>query len=183
MTDFVLGSGDFIRPFRTPWGATHTKSIRVSTGVSTQVIRVGQTVVLDASGSTSFRDCVVPCAVSSATLNPAANTIVGVAAETPSVTNLSTSPGGTQMISVWDANPMQEFRARTRFGVITSSIVGTLKELGRDSTLNIDVVMLNVSSLATPVPAVIITQLLDSPGDSGGAVAFKFISSNLAFYR
>jgi hypothetical protein len=184
MADIALNSGDFIRPYRSPWGAFHTRTMKCSTGTSTQVIRVGQVVVLDASGSTAFRDCIIPCAVSSATLNPAANTVVGIAAETPSTSNLSTAVGAQPVIPVWDANPAQEFRARTRFGVITSSIVGTIKELGRDSTLNIDVVMLNASSLATPEQLVVITSLLDNPGDSGGAVTFKFTSSGfLAFYR
>lgn len=86
---------------------------------------------------------------------------------------------------MWDANPNVEFRARTRFGLLNSTIVGTAKELHRDSTLGIDVVNLAASSLATPANCVIITGLLDAVGDSGGAVTFKFNTSSgfLAFWK
>ncbi len=86
---------------------------------------------------------------------------------------------------VWEANPMVEFKAWTRFGLLTSTIVGTVRDLTRDSTLNIDLVHLGASSLATPANSVIVTGLIDNPGDSGGAVTFRFsqLSSGLAFYR
>lgn len=185
MADIALNSGDFVRPYKSPWGAFPIRTMKCSTGTSTQVIRVGQCVGLDLSGSTGFRDCIIPIGVSSGTLNPSAGQIVGFAAETPSVTNLSTAVGAQPVIPVWDANPNVEFRGRTRYGVITSSLVGRITELGRDSTNNIDVVMLNASSLATPANCVIITGLIDNPGDSGGAVSFKFNTSSgyLAFYR
>ena len=182
MADYALNSGDVVRPWKSPWGAFPTRSMKLSTGISSNTIRVGQLVGLD-TASTSYTDCIVPIVQSSGSLNPAAGTIVGFAAEN-STANGSQSAQGT-VIPVWDANPNIEFRARTRFGLLNSTIVGTTKELHRDSTLNIDVVSLRTSSLATPANCVIVTGLLDAPGDSGGAVSFKFIQSSgfLAFYR
>jgi len=185
MANIALNSGDFVRPHRSPWGAFPIRTMKCSTGTSTQVIRVGQLVQLDAAGSTSFMDCIIPVAQSSNSLNPTAAAVIGFAAETPSTANLSTAIGAQPVIPVWDANPNVEFRARTRFGLITSSLVGQPYELHRESTLNIDVINLAASSLATPAKLVIITGLIDSPGDSGGAVSFKFNTSSgyLAFYR
>lgn len=192
MTDFVLSSGNTMRPHRSPWGAFPIFGRKLSTGISSRMIYVGTVVGLDVSGSTAFMDAVIPVPQTSGSLNPAATQIVGVSAETPSSAvpgsgfNITSTVLGQQgTISVWEANPMVEFKAWTRFGVITSSIVGQIKELHRDSTLNIDLVSLRTSCLATPANCVIITSLIDNPGDSGGAVTFRFNQSSgyLAFYR
>lgn len=182
MADYALNSGDVVRPWKSPWAAFPTRSMKLSTGVSSNTIRVGQLVGLDLA-STAYRDCILPVAQSSNSLNPSAGQIVGFAAEN-STANGSQSAQGT-VIPVWDANPNVEFRARTRFGLLNSTIVGTAKELHRDSTLGIDVVNLSASSLATPANCVIITGLLDAVGDSGGAVTFKFNTSSgfLAFWK
>lgn len=182
MADFALNSGDFVRPHKSPWGAFPIRSMKLSTGISSATVRVGQLVVLDV-GSTSYTDCIIPCAQSSGSLNPTAATVVGFAAENSTAMGAQTAQG--TYIPVWDANPNVEFRARTRFGLLNSTIVGTTKELHRESTLNIDVVSLRASSLATPQNHVIVTGLIDASGDSGGAVTFKFIQSSgaLAFYR
>ena len=188
MTDFVLSSGNTIRPHRSPWGAFPIKGMKLSTGISSAVIRVGQTVVLD-TGSTSYADSIIPCAQSSGSLNPAANSIVGIAAETPGAAGGNVGSGTTNtvgtVITVWEANPNAEFKAWTKYGLLNSTIVGTPKELHRDSTLNIDLVALRASSLGTPANCVIVTSLIDASGDSGGAVTFRFNTSSgfLAFYR
>ena len=181
MTDYALGTGDFVRPYRSPWGAFPTRSMKLSTGISSAVVRVGQLVVLDTS--TNVADSIIPCATSSGSLNPGANTVVGFAAEN-STANGSQSAAGTY-VPVWESNPQVEFQARTRFGLLNSTIVNTTKELHRESTLNIDVVSLRTSCLATPQNMVVITGLIDASGDSGGRVSFKFIQSSghLAFYR
>jgi len=182
MPDFTLNSGDFIRPWKSPWGAFPSRTMKLSTGISSNAIRAGEVVALD-TDSTSFRDCIKPVPQSSNSLNPVAASIVGIANFNSTGMGNQTAQG-TQ-VSVWDANPNVEFRARTRFGLLNSTIVGTHKELHRDSTLGIVVVNLATSSLATPANCVLITGLLDSPGDSGGAVTFKFNQSSnfLAFSR
>jgi len=194
MADFVLSSGNTVRPHRSPWGAFPVKGYKLSTGLSSNQIFIGSLVVLD-QASTAFGDCVIKASVSSATLNPPAASIVGISAETPSsavpgsgINPQSTTPGAQGSIMVWEANPNVEFKAWTRGGLITSTIVGTIRELTRDTTLNIDLVRLaGASALATPAPCVIVTQIADgfASGDSGGAVIFRFNTSSgfLAFYR
>ena len=182
MADYALNSGDFIRPHKSPWGAFPARSCKLSTGISTNVIKVGQVVGLD-TDSTAYRDCVKPVPQSSGSLEPVAASIVGIAAE--GSTSMGSQNAQGTVISVWEANPNVEFRARTRFGLLNSTIVGTHKEIHRDSTLGIDVISLRASSLATPANCVIVTGLLDASGDSGGAVTFKFNQSSglLAFFK
>jgi len=183
MADITPNAGDFVRPHKSPWGAFPTRSMKYSTGISSAVVRVGQLVVLD-TGSTSFTDCIIPCATSSNTLNPSAGTIVGFAAENSTSQGNQTAQG--TVVPVWEANPLVEFRARTRGGLLNSTIVGQPKELTRDSTMNIDLVDLkSASSLATPAKCVIVTGLIDNSGDSGGAVTFRFNTSSgfLAFFK
>lgn len=191
MTDFALSAGNSIRPHRSPWGAFPVRGFKYSTGVSSAVINKGSVVCIDTAGSTSFNDCLIRCPISSGTLNPAAASIVGVATEDWSTSaagmqNATSTTAGQQGATVvWEANPNVEFKAWTRGGLITSSIVGQTKELVRDSTLNIDLINLGASSLATAIKPVIITSLIDNAGDSGGAVTFRFNTSSgfLAFYR
>lgn len=186
MTDFVLSAGNTIRPHRSPWGAFPIRGFKLSTGISSQVIRVGTVVCLD-SASTSFNDCIVPTTLSSSSLKLVANTVIGVSAEGPGQTAggiSSTNSQGT-VIPVWEANPSVEFKAWTRGGLLNSTIVGQRKELTRDSTLNIDLVNLATSSLAATCAVVIITGLVDASGDSGGAVTIRFKTSSswLANYK
>lgn len=195
MTDFVLSSGNSIRPHRSPWGSFPLKRMNLSTGVSSNQIYVGSVVGLDqVAASTNLADAVVIIPQSSRSLNPAAGQIVGISAEFPSSSvpgsgiNLASTvagAGGIGTIMVYEANPNVEFKAWTRFGLLTSTIVSQPKELTRDSTLNIDLINLATSSLATPAKCVIITSLIDASGDSGGAVTFRFNTSSgfLAFYR
>jgi hypothetical protein len=180
MADITLNAGDFIRPWKSPWGAFPTRSMKLSTGISSNAIKIGTVVGLD-TDSTAYRDCVKPVPQSSGSLNPVAASIVGIAAETSTAMGSQNAQG--TVIPVWDARPGIEYRARTRFGLLNSTIVGTTKELHRDSTLGIDVVSLRASSLATPANCVIVTGLLDASGDSGGAVTFVFNQSSgfLAF--
>lgn len=182
MADFALNSGDYIRPHASPWGGFPSRTCKLSTGISSNAIRVGTVVGLD-TDSTAYRDCIKPIPQSSNSLNPPAASIVGVASFNSTGAGNQTAQGTA--VSVYDAHPAVEFRARTRFGLLNSTIVGTTKELHRDSTLGIDVVNLSASSLATPANCVIITGLLDASGDSGGAVTFRFNTSSgfLALYR
>lgn len=156
--------------------------MKLSTGISSNVIRVGEIVALD-TDSTAFRDCIKPVPQSSNSLNPVAASIVGVASFNSTANGMQTAQGTT--VSIWEANPMVEFRAKTRFGVLNSTHVGVSKELHRDSTLGIVVVNLATSSLATPANCVQITGLIDNVGDSGGAVSFRFNQSSnfLAFFK
>lgn len=163
------------------------RSIALSTGISSNTINVGQVVGLDVN-STAFQNCIVPSSLTSNTVVSTA--IVGIAAEN------STALGGKNaqgtVVPVWDANPNVEFRCRTRNGLLNSTIVGQAHSLLWDSTLKIHYVNVGASCATTPV-SVIVTDLIDNSGDSGGIVAFRFCAKDptsslstaniLAFYR
>jgi hypothetical protein len=188
MTDFALSSGNICRPYRTPWGAFVTRGMQVSSGVSSAAIMAGRPVTLDytEAGNTSN--------ASHVKASTADNTfyLVGIAAET---IQGSTAVEGTP-ISVWEANPMQEFTAVTKAGTLQSSHVGLTKTLHWDSTLNIAYVDLSASTGSDH--RVVVTGLNPrfNQGDSGGEVTFRFLTNSyrqgstiqsstpyLAFYR
>lgn len=173
MTDFALSSGNHCRPYFCPWGATPIRNMPISTGISSNRIFVGAVVGLDVNTATNGH-AIVPSSQTSNTIVSTA--IVGIAAEDPSARSSTTTYG--TVIPVWDANPNVEFRAHTRNGLLQSSVLGQAKDLLWDSTLNILLVNVGASCLGTPLPAVIVTKLIDAVGDSGGAVAFKFCAKS-----
>lgn len=187
MTDFTLSSGSICRPHRSPWGAFPTRSFKVSSGVSSAAIQLGRPVTLDytEAGNTSNAAYVKA--------STADNTfyLAGIAAEGASG---STAVNAVTAISVWEACPLVEFKAVTKAGTLQSSQVGLTKTLHFDSTLNIAYVDLSASTAADH--RVVVTDLLDQQGDSGGYVAFRFLTNSnrqgstivsstpyLAFYR
>lgn len=188
MTDFTLSSGNICRPWRTPWGSFVTRGMQVSSGVSSAAILLGRPVTLDytEAGNTSNASHV------KASTADGTFYLVGIAAETQQG---STAVEGTP-IEVWEANPMQEFRAVTKGATLQSSQVGLTKTLHWDSTLGIAYVDLTASTAADH--RVLVTGLLPgySQGDSGGEVSFRFLTNSyrqgstvlsstpyLAFYR
>jgi hypothetical protein len=180
MAEFTLSSGNICRPFRTPWGAFHSRTYPVSTGVSSAAIVLGRVVTLDAS-TNGHR-------VKASTANNAP-LIVGIAGEALSG---STAVIDTPLV-VWEANPLQEFVAHTKGAALSDTAVGSARTLQFDSTLNIQWVDLGASTAADN--RVLVTQLIDSIGDTGGRVAFRFLPNltapstlvsslaYLAFYR
>ena len=186
MADFVLSSGSICRPHRSPWGAFPTRSFGVSTGTSSNGVVLGRRVTLDYTEAGNTTNAAY---VKGSTGAPHFN-LAGITAENG---NQSTAVAGTP-VSVWECNPLVEFKAATIGAVLASSNVGQSKKLNFDSTLNIEVVDLTASTAADH--RVVITQLIDNPGDSGGYVAFRFVPNRadqgstvlsstpfLAFYR
>lgn len=170
MADFTPGRADFVRPHRSPWGAFPVRTMGLSTGISSAVINVGMVVGLDVNTATNS-NLIVPSSLTSNTVVSTA--IVGIACENS--TALGSQNAQFTQVPVWDANPSIEFRARTRNGLLASSLVGSkTHSILWDSTLRIHLINAGASSATTPVN-VCITELLDNVGDSGGAVAFKFI--------
>lgn len=168
MTDITLSSGHYMRPFRSRNGGSFpVRQMGLSTGSTT--IRLGTVVGLD-QNSTLGASLI---AASSVTSNALVSTaIVGVAA---AGVYGSTNDSGT-LIPVWEADPQVEFRANTGHGTLNSTLLGTVHAIFRDSTLNIDLVDVGASCLSTPILYALITGLIDAPGDSGGAVSFRFVS-------
>lgn len=186
MADFTLSSGNNCVPFRSPWGGFPIREFGVSTGVSSAAIALGRPVTLDyaEAGNTSN------AAFVKASTGDNTFYLVGIAAGAQSG---STAVAGTP-ISVWEAHPDVEFKAVTKAGTLQSSQVGLTKTLHWDSTLGIAYVDLSASTAADH--RVVVTQLLNNQGDSGGYVAFRFIRDSryqgstinsstpyLAFYR
>lgn len=168
MTDITPTAGDYIKPHKTPWGSFPIRSVKLSTGISSNTIVIGQVVGLDVN-STSFQDCIVPSSLTSNTIVSTA--IVGIAMENSTALGNNNAQG--TFVPVCEANPMVEFRARTRNGLLNSTIVGQTKSLLWDSTLGITYVNVGGDSATTPVH-VVVTGLIDNSGDSGGLVTFKF---------
>ncbi len=162
MADFTLSSGSVCRPYRSPWGAFTTRSLQpMSTNAK---IDIGRPVTLNWTGSTSAGQIVQ---------STADNTffLAGIAASSISA---GSSAVANPQISVWEANPMVEFKAVTKGGVLASSNIGLRKKLTWDSTLAIAWIDLSAST-ATDW-RVVITGNIDNEGDSGGYCAFRFIT-------
>lgn len=168
MADKTLSSGDICRPHRSPWGNFPTRDFQISTGISTAAINLGQPLTLDWTGSTTAGK-VLPSTAAAA--GPQAMFMsVGIAAQTISGSTATTSTP----CSVWECNPMVEFRAVTKNGVLASSIIGLHKSIAWDSTLKITYVDLIDSTKANY--RAVITDLIDNEGDSGGYVTFRYLS-------
>lgn len=164
MAQYTPSSGDYVRPHRSPWGAFPTRSMSpLSTSL---VIQSGRLLTLNLAGSTSY-SAVIPVTT------PNVFSIVGIAADSVP-TALASSATTPQLISVWEANPMVEFKAVTKGGAQTSSIVGLRRSLVYDSTLTIHYVDLTAST-ATDW-RVVVTGNLGAEGDSGGYVSFRFLN-------
>lgn len=178
MTDFVLSSGSYIRPFKArPGGNFPIRQMALSTGISSQVIRVGNVVGLDVN-TTNGNQLLTLSSVSSGTCVSTA--VVGIAAEGPGAAAggpSSTNTSGT-LIPVWEADPQVEFRAHTIGGLLNSTLIGTVHDINRDTTLNIDLIHVGAGRLTAPMNSVLITGLIDNAGDSGGAVSFKFVPND-----
>ena len=173
MAQYTPSSGDYCRPYRSPWGAFPTRQFPT---LSTQTAQVFQgTVMTLGTVLSSAANVVIP----STTVGTPPNLIVGVLAERiPAFTSSAVTP---PTVMVWEANPNVEFVAVSRGGAQASSIVGLRKSLSWDSTLN--VVMIDLTASTAADWRVILTQATApvgnngaaALGDSGGYVAFRFI--------
>jgi hypothetical protein len=141
----------------------------LSSGISSNAILLGRVVALDVNTDSNAGQILPSSQTAGVVMSTA---IVGIAAEAAQGPG-STNTRGT-VISVWEANPLIEFRANTQGANLGSSQVGKMKALVWDSTLTIHKVDLSNSTLINV--RVVVTQLIDNEGDSGGAVAFRFLA-------
>ena len=167
MADFTLSSGNVTKPYRSPWGNFPVRGYKVSTGVSSATINEGRVVTLDyaEAGNSSVASYVKA--------STGDNFFYGVGIAAGTISGSSAVVGVTD-ISVWELNPMVEFKSVTKGGTLQSSQVGLTKTLHWDSTLGIHYVDLTASTAADH--RVVITQLLSDQGDSGAYVAWRVIS-------
>lgn len=163
MADFTISSGDYIRPYKSPWGAFPMNSIGESTTGQTWTA-YGD--VLSLGTSTDSHRC-IRASTSGSTLTSV--TIIGFAAQPAS--SVQDTP-----ISYFEANKNVDFWARSRGGVLGSSCIGQSYGLFRDSSKNVWLV--DFGNKVDTSCRVIVTKMIDAVGDSGGAVTFRCGSTN-----
>lgn len=174
MAQYTASSGDYIRPYRTPWGAFSIKHVApLSTSAA---LYPGQLVAL-ASTTSSNSHRFLPD-TTAAKAGQAAFMIVGILAE-GAAARATSSAVTPAVMPVWEANPMQEFIGTTMKQALASSVIGRRCPLNWDSTLNISQVDLSASTVTDA--RVVVTGILPEKtghvdGDSGGYCTFRFIS-------
>ena len=172
MAQYTPSSGDYVRPYRSPWGAFPTRQFPVQS--TNAQIELGTMLTLSTAaavgGVAQFAGLPSTGAGGLATFN-----LLGITAE--KVAAATSSAVGPQTVACWEPNPLVEFKATTIGGAQASSVIGLRKALQYDSTLKIHRIDLTAST-ATDW-RVVITQNLGAEGDSGGYMAFRF-SGHLA---
>jgi len=174
MTDITLSSGMICRPYRCPWGAEPTKTMPISTAGN---IFPGSILTLDYADAVAQTSVAANVKASSGTAAVPTYYIAGISL---AGVTASTATEGVTTVTFAEANPLVEFKAVTKGGVIASSNIGMTKKLTWDSTLNIAYVDLSASTASEH--RVVITENVPkdggaSPlGDSGGFVAFRFLT-------
>ena len=160
MADYVISSGDYMRPYRMQ--GSDAGSLNYGQESTAQSWLVGSLLEMDSAVATSnFR--LRQAVRSASTITSTA--LIGVAAEAASsVTD--------QTRIYWPISPNIEYMARTRGSTITSTNIGQPYGLFFDSTKNVYGVDL-ANQVSTSL-RVVITGLIDAVGDSGGYVRFKF---------
>jgi hypothetical protein len=134
-------------------------------------ITQGQVVALDYRGvSTSFHKVYGVTFSSFATVSTQ-GPVAGIAGSSHAANSEHLA-----LVTVYEANPMVEFKAVTKGATLESSHVGSARTLAWDSTLSITYVDLGASTAADN--RVLVTDLVDDIGDSGGFVAFRFLSGD-----
>jgi hypothetical protein len=119
MAEISLSSGSIVRPYRSPWGAFPTRSMPISSGVSSLAINLGQLVISDTRTSTCEHR------IKASVVSGEAG-IVGIAAEGASG---STAVMDTEISTAGDQR-------------------------------------------------VLVTDFIDAIGDTGGALAFRFLAAD-----
>ena len=163
MADFVISSGDYFRPYRTPWGSFPIAYAPESTGAT---FLYGDVLELSTVVSTNHHR-VVRASTSGSTC--ISTSIVGVAAAPASSVQ-------DQSVPYYPANRNVEFWGRTRGGLLQSSVVDSSYGLFRDSTKNVWLV--DLGNRVDTSCRVLVTPLVAAVAASGGAVLFKFGSTN-----
>lgn len=177
MADITLSSGMTCRPYRSPWGAFPSRTMGISSGVSSAAIYPGSILTLDYADAVAQTSNVGTVKASTGTAGAPLFYIAGISGQAVSG---SSATEITTEVTFYEANPLVEFKAVTKGGVIASSNIGMARKLTWDSTLNIAYVDLSASTAADF--RVVITENVPkdggaSPlGDSGGFVAFRFLT-------
>jgi hypothetical protein len=186
MADKTNSSRTVPRPFRSRYGTYQIAHFEESTAVSTAVIRYGDVVQFDVNVSSANHRIVksstmanVPNVVSSALLGIAVSNSTGDG----STTGLNSSAIGVnqnKLISVCLATPQTEFLFPTKSSVVTSSVIGSRRALGYDSTLSMFYV--DIANSTAGDATVVVTDVPEPGNDANNPVIVKFLSTATARY-
>lgn len=177
MAQITLSSRAQVAPWRSDKGDFRLQSFPGSTGISTATIAYGDIVQFDVNtASNSFR--IVKSSTMANVPNVLSTAILGVAVEAD-----STSIGQTvrnDKILVATAGPHSEFKFATKAtgAQYLSTLIGTRRAVGYDSTLSI--FYCDVANSTAGDATIIVTELLNDEGTTNGFLAAKFISTNVA---
>lgn len=177
MAEITLSSNSIVRPYRASKGSPRIMHVQGSTFAAGSSILAGDVVSSDTTvGSNAHR-------IVKMTAHVPSTAIWGVAAandgQDGSTGALGLGSPTTSRIPVWIADRDTEFIGYTKDAGSTatqSTLVGTLRIIARDSTLNIWYV--DTSNSTAGDVRVRITEV-PSPGDTNGAVVFRFLSTAL----
>ena len=130
-----------------------------------QSFKYGDVVQQSSAASTAVNQLAVASTSGSTCVS---TSIVGIAAANASSVQYTKIP-------FYSASPNNEFWARTRGGVLAATNVGNDSGFGlfRHAS-HTNVWLVDLGNTQSTSVRVVITELLDAVGDSGGAVAFKF---------
>lgn len=156
-TDWVISSGDYMRPYRSLGSDALTTDFGAESSVA-QTYPLGALLEFDSTWNT-----VRAASTTGSTVNSVR--VIGVAAEPA-----SSVANATRIF--WAITPQQEFMARTRGGVLGSTTPGVKCGIFRDSSKG--VYLLDFGNKVSTSVLAVVTGLIDGAGDSGGYVRFKF---------
>lgn len=149
MATFVVGANDHFRPYR-------NTRIAYFPEAAGQTFKAGHVVVLNASGQ-----------IAKGGTDPAAATVVGVAAEAATGTT-------NRKCGVYVADENAEFQGRVQdTGALNANQVGKQYSIVLDATNDI----FRVDLTDTTNLRVNVTELIDAPADVNGRVAFKWLNA------
>ena len=187
MGDWTLSSGSIVKPYRTNLGNIPIRHFQCSTAVSTARITRGDVVEFDHLVATATfrirRDLIASTTPSTAILGIALQSdTFSDAAGTGLTTNGQShfaNAGQPNTIPVALASPGTEFIGHCT-GVSNSTMLGQVKILSRDSTLNIWVIQRDAGQIGATTLAdqrILVTEV-PYPGDTNGPLVFRFLREN-----
>jgi hypothetical protein len=177
MAENTLSSNSIVRPYRSAKGSPRIQHVQASTFAAGSSILLGDVVSSDTAVGSAYHRIVKMAAHIPSTA------IWGIAAGNcgadGSTGALGLGLGTTGNVPVWVAERDTEFIGYTKDQGSTacqSTLIGTVRCIARDSTLNIWYVD-TANSTAGDV-RIRITDV-PNPGDTNGAVVFRFLSTAL----
>lgn len=181
MAQVDLSSRTVVVPYRKRSGGTYAvRHFHESTSISTAVIRAGDVVQFDVNVATANMRIVKSSTMANVP-NVLSTVFLGIAAETSTSDGSTTGIGSaTKKWPVYLAYPDTEFQFVTKLAGAnhTSSLVGTRRAIGYDSTLSI--FYADVGNSTAGDATIVITDLIGDVGTTNGYVAAKFLSTACA---